>query len=131
MRHRPLPLNALLPAAPQIPWFQRDPKLPHRRPHRRHFPREPRRNRHELRQRSRHDCVKAIQDIRDVAVEINPEILVLCHGGPIAMPEDARYVLSKTKGVQGFFGASSVERLPVEKAITETMEAFKRLSPSK
>ena len=77
------------------------------------------------------DCVKAIQDIRDVAVEINPEILVLCHGGPIAMPEDARYVLSKTKGVQGFFGASSVERLPVEKAITETMEAFKRLSPSK
>lgn len=76
------------------------------------------------------DCVKLIQDIRDAAEKINPEILVLCHGGPIAAPEDAKYVLSKTKGVQGFFGASSMERLPVEKAITETTKAFKSLRPS-
>ena len=76
------------------------------------------------------DCVKLIQDIRDAAVKINPEVIVLCHGGPIAAPEDAKYVLSKTKGVQGFFGASSMERLPVEKAITETTKAFKNLRPS-
>ena len=76
------------------------------------------------------DCVKLIQEIRDAAKTINPEILVLCHGGPIAAPEDAEYVLSKTKGVQGFFGASSMERLPVEKAITETTKAFKDLRPS-
>ena len=76
------------------------------------------------------DCVERIQQIADRAREVNEEILVLCHGGPIASPGDARYVLSKTKGVQGFFGASSVERLPVEKAVTETMKAFKGLSPS-
>ena len=73
------------------------------------------------------DCVKRVQEIRDVAEKVNGEIIVLCHGGPIATPEDAEYVLSKTKGVQGFFGASSVERLPVEKAVTETMRAFKGL----
>ena len=77
------------------------------------------------------DCAKLIQDIRDAAVRINPEVIVLCHGGPIAAPEDAKYVLSETKGVQGFFGASSMERLPVEKAITETTKAFKNLRPSK
>lgn len=71
------------------------------------------------------DCVVRIQEIADKAREVNGEILVLCHGGPIAAPEDARYVLSRTKGVQGFFGASSVERLPVEKAVTETMRQFK------
>ena len=76
------------------------------------------------------DCVQRIQEIRDVAQRINGEIIVLCHGGPIAAPEDAEYVLSRTKGVQGFYGASSVERLPVEKAVTETMRAFKDLSPS-
>ena len=76
------------------------------------------------------DCVKLIQDIKDAATKINPEIIVLCHGGPIATPEDAKYVLGKTIGVQGFFGASSMERLPVEKAIMETTQAFKELSPS-
>lgn len=50
------------------------------------------------------DCVKAIQDIRDAACRINKDIIVLCHGGPIANPEDARYVLQRTKGVQGFLG---------------------------
>ncbi|KAL8851415.1 MAG: hypothetical protein Q9221_003686 [Calogaya cf. arnoldii] len=76
------------------------------------------------------DCVKAIQDIRDAAYQINKDIIVLCHGGPIAKPEDAQYVLERTKGVQGFFGASSMERLPVEKAIEETTKAFKSLSCS-
>lgn len=75
------------------------------------------------------DCVKLIQNIRDVAVCINPEAIVLCHGGPIAAPEDAEYVLSKTKGVQGFYGASSMERLPVEEAITNITKIFKSLKP--
>ncbi|KAL2432219.1 ToMV susceptible protein tm-1(GCR26) [Exophiala dermatitidis] len=73
------------------------------------------------------DCVKLIQDMRDAAVKINPDILVLCHGGPIAEPKDAEYVLSRTKGVHGFFGASSMERLPVEVAITCTTKEFKDL----
>ncbi|KAL8842709.1 MAG: hypothetical protein Q9170_000365 [Blastenia crenularia] len=78
------------------------------------------------------DCVERIQNIRDAVSQINPEVIVLCHGGPIAEPEDARYVLEKTKGVHGFFGASSVERLPVEKAIVETTKAFRSLhSPSR
>ncbi|KAL8766726.1 MAG: hypothetical protein Q9209_006595 [Squamulea sp. 1 TL-2023] len=74
------------------------------------------------------DCVKAIQHIRDAAYRINPDIIVLCHGGPIAGPEDAQYVLERTNGVQGFFGASSMERLPVEKAIEDTTKAFKSLA---
>lgn len=73
------------------------------------------------------DCVKLIQDMRDAAVKINGDILVLCHGGPIAEPKDAEYVLSRTKGVHGFFGASSMERLPVEVAITNTAKEFKNL----
>lgn len=76
------------------------------------------------------DCVGLIQEIEDAARRINEEIIVLCHGGPIAKPEDAKYVLGKTRGVQGFFGASSMERLPVEKAIMETTRAFKGLSAS-
>ena len=76
------------------------------------------------------DCVQRIQKIRDVAQRINGEIIVLCHGGPIAAPEDAEYVLARTVGVQGFFGASSIERLPVETAVTETMRKFKGLRPS-
>ncbi|KAL8736520.1 MAG: hypothetical protein Q9181_002414 [Wetmoreana brouardii] len=73
------------------------------------------------------DCVTAIQEIHDAAQRINSDIIVLCHGGPIAEPKDAQYVLQKTKGVHGFFGASSMERLPVEKAIAETTRAFKGL----
>lgn len=73
------------------------------------------------------DCVKRIQDIRDAVNHINPEVIVLCHGGPIAEPEDARYVLERTRGVHGFFGASSMERLPVEKAIVGITKAFKSL----
>ena len=58
---------------------------------------------------------------------VNPDILVLCHGGPIAEPEDAAYVLERTQGVVGFFGASSMERLPTEVAMTENMRRFKAI----
>ena len=71
------------------------------------------------------DCVKLIQDIRDAAVAINPIIIVLCHGGPIASPEDAQYVLSHTHDIHGFYGASSMERLPVEEAIMTITKRFK------
>ncbi|KAH7123252.1 TIM-barrel enzyme family protein [Dactylonectria estremocensis] len=73
------------------------------------------------------ESVELIQQIRDVAVAINPDIIVLCHGGPIATPEDAAYVLSRTKGIHGFYGASSMERLPVEEAITNITKTFKGL----
>lgn len=76
------------------------------------------------------DCVRTIQACRDAAVEINPDIIVLCHGGPIARAGDAEYVLGRTKGVHGFFGASSMERLPAEVAIEENTKEFKRLQPS-
>jgi predicted TIM-barrel enzyme len=76
------------------------------------------------------ECVGLIQSMRDAAVAINRDVIVLCHGGPIAEPEDAAYVLERTKGVVGFFGASSMERLPTEIAITETMRRFKSISPS-
>lgn len=73
------------------------------------------------------DSVGIVQGIRDAAVKINPDIIVLCHGGPIAEPQDAEYVLNRTTGVHGFFGASSMERLPVEIAIKENAQAFKNL----
>jgi predicted TIM-barrel enzyme len=73
------------------------------------------------------DCVRHIQAMRDAAVKVRPDVLVLCHGGPIAMPEDARYVLERTTGIAGFFGASSIERLPTEPAITNQVKAFKEL----
>jgi predicted TIM-barrel enzyme len=63
----------------------------------------------------------------DAAKKVNPDILVLCHGGPIAEPKDAAYVLARTKGVVGFFGASSMERLPTEVAITENARRFKQI----
>ena len=68
-----------------------------------------------------------VQEIADAATSINPDVIVLCHGGPISEPPDAEYVLHRTKGVHGFYGASSMERLPVEKAITETMKAYKTI----
>jgi predicted TIM-barrel enzyme len=76
------------------------------------------------------ECVGLIQSMRDAAVAINREVIVLCHGGPIAEPEDASYVLERTKGVVGFFGASSMERLPTEIAITDTMRRFKAITHS-
>ncbi|HZQ66842.1 MAG TPA: phosphoenolpyruvate hydrolase family protein [Gaiellaceae bacterium] len=73
------------------------------------------------------ECVELIQAMRDAAVEVSPDVLVLCHGGPIAEPDDAAYVLERTTGVVGFFGASSMERLPTEIAMTENMKRFKSL----
>lgn len=74
------------------------------------------------------ESVSRIQAIHEAAVAVNPEVLVLCHGGPIAEPEDVQYVLTRTEGIAGFFGASSMERLPVERAITEQVRSFKSLS---
>ena len=74
------------------------------------------------------EAVERVQAIADAAYAVNPEVLVLCHGGPIAEAEDAQYVLDRTVGVVGFYGASSMERLPVETAITETVRGFKKLS---
>ncbi len=76
-------------------------------------------------------AVERIQAMHDAAHAVNPDILVLCHGGPIAEPEDAAYVLAHTRGVVGFFGASSMERLPTEVAITENTKRFKQLRPQK
>jgi len=73
------------------------------------------------------ESVDRVQGICDAAKKVNPEIMVICHGGPIAMPEDAKYVLEKTNGVSGFFGASSIERIPTEVAIKEQVEEFKKL----
>lgn len=77
------------------------------------------------------ESVELIQQIRDAATEIKKDIIVLCHGGPIAKPEDAEYVINRTTGVHGFYGASSMERLPVEEAITNITKTFKNLKPSK
>ena len=73
------------------------------------------------------ECVSLIQAMHDAAKSVNPAIRVVCHGGPIAEPEDASYVLERTEGVVGFFGASSMERLPTERAMTENMRRFKAL----
>ena len=70
------------------------------------------------------ESVELVQAIHDAATAVAPEVLVLCHGGPIAEPEDAVYELERTRGVVGFFGPSSMERLPTEVAITETMRRF-------
>jgi len=74
------------------------------------------------------DSVKLIQEWAAAAREVREDVIVLCHGGPIAMPEDARYVLERTKGINGFYGASSMERLPTERAIKAQIEEFKKLS---
>ncbi len=70
-------------------------------------------------------CVPKIDSWAAAAKRVRRDILVLCHGGPIAEPEDAAYVLKNTRGVVGFFGASSMERLPTEVAITDCVRRFK------
>jgi predicted TIM-barrel enzyme len=72
------------------------------------------------------EAAKRVQAIRDAAVAVNAQLLVICHGGPIAEPADAQYIYEHTTGVHGFFGASSIERLAVERAITEQTRSFKR-----
>lgn len=73
-------------------------------------------------------CVVDIQLIHDAAVKVKPDILVICHGGPVSEPEDAKYILDNTKGIVGFFGASSIERLPTEVAITKQVQQFKEIT---
>ncbi|MFG1927622.1 phosphoenolpyruvate hydrolase family protein [Cryptosporangium sp. NPDC048952] len=74
------------------------------------------------------EAAARVQALADAAKRVNPEILVLCHGGPIAEPADAQYVLDHTEGVVGFFGASSIERLPTEVGIRRQTEDFKALT---
>ena len=71
------------------------------------------------------EAAQRVQAIHDAAKEVNPDVLVICHGGPIAEPEDAAYILAHTKGVAGFYGASSMERLPTERAIAQQVSRFK------
>jgi predicted TIM-barrel enzyme len=73
------------------------------------------------------ESAKLVQDMHDAAKRINREILVLCHGGPIAEPADAQYILDHTEGIVGFYGASSMERLPVEPAIENRVREFTEL----
>ncbi|AMV28468.1 TIM-barrel signal transduction protein [Gemmata sp. SH-PL17] len=73
------------------------------------------------------ESAKRVQELANAAKAVNPEILVLCHGGPISEPDDVRYVLDHTTGIVGFFGASSIERLPTEVAITGCVKQFKSL----
>jgi predicted TIM-barrel enzyme len=74
------------------------------------------------------ESVERVQAMHDAAKRVNPDVLVLCHGGPIAEPDDAAYILERTSGVVGFFGASSMERLPTEVAISDTLRRFKSIS---
>jgi predicted TIM-barrel enzyme len=73
-------------------------------------------------------AAKRVQSLHDAAKGVKPDILVLCHGGPIAEPEDAQYILSHTQGIVGFFGASSIERLPTESAITGCVNRYKQMT---
>lgn len=74
------------------------------------------------------DCVERIEKIIKAGRKVNPDILVIAHGGPIAEPEDAAYVISKTEGIDGFFGASSIERFAAEVGIKTQTEAFKKIT---
>ena len=74
------------------------------------------------------DCVSEIDAISEAALMQRDDIIVLCHGGPIAMPEDAAYVLQRCADCHGFYGASSMERLPVEMALRDQTREFKRIS---
>jgi predicted TIM-barrel enzyme len=73
-------------------------------------------------------CVTAIDAISAAARSVRKDIILLCHGGPISMPEDAAHVLARADGLHGFYGASSAERLPAERAIAEQIRAFKSVT---
>jgi len=72
-------------------------------------------------------CVKEIDAIAKAAVKVRKDVIVLCHGGPIAQPEDANYILQHAEHCHGFYGASSMERLPTEVALTEQTRKFKAI----
>ena len=74
------------------------------------------------------DCVAEIDGIAEAAMRVRHDVIVLCHGGPIAMPDDAEFILKNCKQCHGFYGASSMERLPVESALTEQTRRFKSLA---
>ncbi|MBI3830572.1 MAG: phosphoenolpyruvate hydrolase family protein [Planctomycetes bacterium] len=74
------------------------------------------------------DCPKQIDEWAAAARKIRKDVIVLCHGGPISSPEDATFILRECKDIQGFYGASSMERLPTEKALTEQTRQFKQIS---
>ncbi|MGL4962548.1 MAG: phosphoenolpyruvate hydrolase family protein [Inquilinus sp.] len=74
------------------------------------------------------DCVALVDEWAAAALAVRPDIIVLCHGGPIAMPEDAAYALQRCRHCHGFYGASSMERLPTEQALTAQTRAFKQVS---
>lgn len=77
------------------------------------------------------ESAKKVQELADAARSVNPDILCLCHGGPIANPEDAQYILDNTDGIVGFYGASSIERFPTETGIREQTEKFTQIAFSK
>lgn len=77
------------------------------------------------------ECVPRIDAIADAARSVREDVIVLCHGGPIAMPDDAQFILERTRGVDGFYGASSMERLPTEIALTAQVEQFTRIRRGK
>ena len=78
--------------------------------------------------RTLEDCIAAIDRIAEAALSVRSDVIVLCHGGPIARPEDAAVVLQRCRNCHGFYGASSMERLPTERAITATIREFKELA---
>jgi predicted TIM-barrel enzyme len=77
------------------------------------------------------DCVAAVDAIARAARSVRKDVIVLCHGGPISMPDDARYMLERVERLNGFYGASSMERLPAEKAIAEQTKSFKAINLAK
>ena len=74
------------------------------------------------------DCPKLIDACAEAARKVRKDVILLCHGGPISSPEDAGYILKTVPGIHGFYGASSMERLPVEIALTEQTRAFKKIT---
>ena len=74
------------------------------------------------------DCPKLIDEWTEAARRVRQNIIVLCHGGPIATPEDASYILRNTTNINGFYGASSMERLPTEVALTARTREFKSIA---
>ena len=75
-----------------------------------------------------HDCVARINEWSEAALAIRKDVMIICHGGPIAMPEDANYILKHCPNCHGFYGASSMERLPTEIALTEQTRKFKAIA---
>ena len=73
------------------------------------------------------EAVERVQAMRNAAYAVRPDVLVLCHGGPISSPDDAQFVLDRCRGIDGFYGASSMERLPADTAVTEHVRRFTKL----